>query len=481
MQFNILGGSYEQKYKASNSQRTINWYPITTTQTEQNKSQLSLFPTPGLTLDITLPGRYFRGTISAKTHGYTKAFAVIDNTLYEITSNHTYTTIGVLSSLEIGASRVTMLCNLQNEIGIFGYSASYVYNMSTGALTKITDQFFPGSVTSAAYVDQYAIVVSGGAVFESLTTSFLNWNGSQNYSTTFRAAPVLAVATLREQIYNFTAETIEVFVEDGVSPFSRLPRTTISSGIKAKDSLATYQNGFVYLGQSSNGQASVMFFDGYNPPQPLSDSSVSYKLNTNSAPLDDAYGYIQQTKDAQYWYFLTVSSINTTFCYSFNSNMWFERRSTKPFFNADGTKDQGIFRGAFLLSFNNSNLFLDAYSGKVFREDYSSNLEDTEIIRRVRRSQEFAQEDKNISFAKFVLDCNVGQGGLYVQFSWSDDGGYMFSEPVWLYLGDQADYLYRVMFHNLGTSRRRTYQLVFTDPGDLMLQSSYINGIVDSY
>ena len=487
MKFDLLGGSYEQRFKASNAQRTINWYPVITGQTEQNKSQISLYPTPGLVSYTTLPGRYGRGLFTLRTHFYTKCFAIVDNTLYEIKPNFTYTTIGTLSAISVGSSRIKMECNLQNELFIPAYDASYVYDLDTSVLTKVTDSEFPNNVTGATYLDQYMIVCANGAVFESLTTSALNWDSTQTFSPTFKSAPVIAVAALREQIFNFTTETIEVYINDGESPYSRLPRTSVLMGIKAKDSLATFQKGFAFIGSSRVGEAQVYFYDGWNEPQAISDQSVAYQLSRAST-LEDAYGYIQETKDGHYWYYLTVPSLNNTFIYDFNSHMWHWRQSVIPGTASDGTINHSIFRGAYHTNFNGKNLFLDAYSGKIFYEDYDTYTEDSNFIRRERISQEIWDEDKNVSQDKMIIDCNVGQAtssgqgsSPILQVSWSNDGGYTFTSPMNVSLGPQGTYNYRVRLNKLGTSRKRNYKLVLTDPVDLMLQGAYMNGISNTY
>lgn len=481
MIINLLGGSSPQRFIAAGSQRSINWYPVVG---EQTKTQISLSPTPGLTLYTTLPGRYPRGFFTVRTHLYTKCFAVIDNILYEVQTNGTYSTIGTMTNMAIGASRVRMECNLQNELFIGEFTASYVYDIDTGALTQVTDIDFPDSVTHATYLDQYGIVVSGGAVFESETTSFLNWNSVQSYSPTFRSAPVVAVGASREQIFNFTSETIEVFYNDGDSPYSRLPRSTISMGIKSADSLASFANGFVFIGKAREGEANVYFYDGWNPPTPLGDAGIAWAINQSSS-LEDCYGYVQETKEGKNWYYLTIPDLGTTFVYDFKTQLWHERRSKQPFSGSDGTDHYGIFRGAFYTSFNNQNFFLDYYSGKVFVEDYTVNTEDSLTLKRERTSQVVSQEDKLISYYEMIIDCSTGLTSAGVspvlEVSWSNDGGHTFSSPKQITLGEQGAYSTRVRLSKLGSSRRRVFKFSLTDDADIMVQAAYVNALLGSY
>ena len=480
MKIDLLGGSYENRFIETNPQRTVNWYPVVSSQTEQSKTKISLQPTTGLTLYITLPGRYLRGLFTVRTHLYTKCFAVVDQTLYEITDHNSYNTIGILSNIPIGSTKIFMECDLHNELFIGSYAASYVYNLSTQVLTQVTDIAFPNNVTSVSYLDQYMIVSANGAVFESLTTSALNWNVGQTYSPTFKSAPVIAVGVTREQIFNFTTETIEVFINDGTSPYSRLPRTSMLLGIKAKDSLATFSEGFVFLGGTRNGETRIFFYDGWNNPLPISDESIAWQIN-QARTLEDAYGYIQDTKDGQAVYYLTVPSLNKTFTFSFGAKVWTTRQSTIPYTGSDGTSHQGIFRGIAHTSFNGKHLFGDQYSAKIFIEDYNNQTEDGNYIYRERISQEIQEDDKNVSHDMLVIDGTSGQstsGEAYLQVSWSDDGGRTFGQAKFVSLGEQGEYLHRIRLNKLGTSRRRVYKLVLTDPVPLMIQTAYLNATV---
>ncbi len=485
MQFDLLGGSYASEYVSLNTQKTINWYPVLSSQQEQNKSQIAIFPTPGQLTYTTLSGRYGRALFTVRTQDFTRCFAIVDQTLYEIATNFTFVSRGTLTNIPVGSSRLIIECNLQNEVFIGGYDASYVYDMDTETLTQITDSAFPNHVSSAIALDNYTVVASDGAVYVSLTTSALNWTGGETYSTTYKAAPVIALATLREQIFNFTTESIEVFINDGESPYARLPRTSISRGLLAKNSLATFVNGFVFLSKSREGEAQVVFYDGWNTPEPLPDTSINTQIN-KATTLEDAYGYIQQTKSGKYWYYLTIPDLRKTFVYDFSTGMWHTRHSTAPWVNADGTVDQIEFRGAFHTNFNGKNLYLDAHSPVISYEDADTFAELGQMIKRERISQTITQEDAPISHAQFVLDCNVGQAlssgqgsNPMIMMSWSDNGGHNYKQESFVGLGSQGDYDHRVRLNKLGTSRKRNYKFVLTDPVNLMIQNAYINGVVN--
>lgn len=480
MRLPILGGSADGKYKINNSQRTVNWCPIVTGATEDNKTELYLSPTPGYSLFSTLTGTSIRAFFTARTHGFTRCFAVIDKTLYEIATSGTPTSRGTLTDIEAGSNRLYMGVNPANEVFIGGVSASYVFDMDTDTLTKITDVEFPNSVSSMVYTDTYGIISSNGSVFISDSGSFLNWSAINTYSPTFTSAPVVALGSLKEQIFNFTTESIEVYVATGDDPiYERLPRTSIKMGIRAKNSLACAEYGFIFLGQSNNGGAAVYYYDGWNPPVPISDTNFTWQIN-QSTSLDAAYGYIQHNKEGQKLYYLTIPDLNRTFCYNLNSKKWFDKSSLNPTDYAGAIINPDQFRGAFYTYFNDYHLFADTYTGKIFKEDYSIFTEDSLPIYRKRDSQIISNEDKYLSVEELIIDCSVGTANGAsttpdLQISWSVDGGNTFTTPVNLLLGLIGEFTYQAKLTNLGMGRRWVFRIECSDPIDIMIQDAYIN------
>ena len=76
MIIDLLGGSYQHRFKDWNSQRTVNWYPKITNQQEKNKTQMALVPRPGLSQLVDLSGNSIRGLFTARTLTQERLFAV---------------------------------------------------------------------------------------------------------------------------------------------------------------------------------------------------------------------------------------------------------------------------------------------------------------------------------------------------------------------------------------------------------------------
>lgn len=490
MQLDILGGSYLQRYKDYNSQRTINYYCVPGIQDEKNKNKTALFPTPGLTLYVQPPvGRYNRGSFTARTAQFTRCFKVVDQTLYEITNNQTLLNRGTMSNLAYGASKVYITCDSQNEVGIFHTSASYVFNMNTNALTQITTLQFPGTISYACYSDTYTFVICNGSVYYNLNSNLGanpgGWLLTQTYTPSYASAPCKAVIALHEEIYNFTSETIETFINDGTSPYSRLPRSTVSIGLTAIDSLCKTNDGFIFVGKSASGESDVYFFDSYYSCNEIAPLSCNWILNSSPESLADAYATLQYSRDGHVFYRLTVPQLNTTYVFDYVTKSWTEQQSQAPMSDSNGDTVQSIYRGRHYTNFAGMHLWEDLYSSKTYVEDYSNFTEDSTPIIRTRISQTYWDNNKNISVFDLELDTNTGYGtsisyNPMMMISTSRNGGYTYGAPRNISLGRQGDHSHRARLRKLGTSRVWTLKLVVSDPVDIMLQNATATGTTGS-
>lgn len=487
MKIDILGGSAENKYKNLNSQKTINWYLVPGTQAEANKSQKSMFPTPGLPLYATADGRYHRGAYVARSVGLAdRCFFVVDTTLYELGTDATITSRGSLSNMAYGFTRITMKVNGNNHMFIGHPSASYDFDLTTNTLVQITDVDYPGMET-ADYMDGYLLVSkSGRTYFNNVLNDFTSWDGSDVLTPTFKADGVVAVGVIKEELYNFGSETIEPYLNDGTSPFSRRSGATVLYGLAAKDSLCVFNDGFLFLGKNDRGQFAV-YHMGYDYSiNQISDMSRNWLLNNTSGPVEEAYAFIQYTKDGHIWYHITIPTLHTTLVYDIMTKEWFERQSKRPAPDSDGTDIWGEFRGKYHVSFNGLNLFFDMYSGKIFSESYTTFTEDSLIIKRIRTSQIYDQERRYISTSDLEIDCNTGEAAVntgqgsdpILMLEISRDGGRTFGSPRHISVGALGKFTNRAKINRLGTARSWVLRLTLTDPIDLMIQSAVANGTI---
>ena len=489
MQIDILGGTYEHRYKDWNAQRTINWHPkITDSKSqEKNKTQIALFPRPGLSSFVDLGGEAIRGIHTVLTLTQERCFAVTGTTLYEINYDGSSTSRGSLTGFATGsASKVYMACNGNSELFIQDTQAAYVLALTTNTLTRVTAEGYPRG-TSLDYADGY-FVISGanGRVHFSDLNSGQTWPGFNFFTPTFKPDKVKAVVAFREELYCFGDETIEVYINDGSTPFIRQSRTSMYFGLTARDSVAVHQAGVFFLGKSKTGGSVVYMMGSDYSLSPVSPPAITDRLNKYVN--EDAEGYVLTTTDGHIFYHLHLPAMKTTLVYDMTTGMWHERQSQRIAPDADGTKPQDMYRGRCFATFKGMNLYGDWWSGKIFREDNTVFTDDGNIRLLKRTSSVFHNELKNISVYRLEFDVNAGSGAETGQGSMpilmlkiSRDGGNTFDPEEFIDLGALGNYDQPVQINNLGTARNWVISFEISDPVDIIVMQAIAKGSMASW
>lgn len=483
MIIDLIGGTYEHRFKDWNSQRTINWVPQITDQKaqEKNKTQMALIPRAGLSQHVNLTGNSVRGLFTALTLTQERCFAVVGAELYEIGYDGSKALIGSLTGMATGSrSKVYMAVNGNSELMIQDSMAAYVFDMSLNTLSKIDDIDYPGG-TTLDYADGYFVISdnNGRVTFSELNDGF-DWRGNNFFTPTFKPDKVRAIRTFREEIYCFGDETIEIYIDDGDTPFIRQSRSSIYYGLTAKDSIAVHQSGMFFLGKSRTGGSEVYLVGSDYSMNPISSPAITQILNKQTN--EDAEGFVQCSKDGHIFYHLHLPSLNTTLVYDLTTNMWHERQSQRPFPDADGTSPQDMYRGRMHTFFKGMNLFGDWWSGKIFKEDETVSTDDGNIRVLRRISSVFHQELKYISVYNLELDVNSGFGTDSVMtLQYSLDGGNTFEPEEFIELGDLGEYDHRVSINNLGTARNWVIGFTVTDPVDVIVMQAVAHGSIGAY
>lgn len=487
MIIDLLGGTYEQKFKDWNSQRTINWYPKVSKDEERDKTKIALVPRPGLTEHAEATGSCVRGIFTARTLTEERCFAVVDTTLYEVFYDGTMTSRGSLEGITSGTkSKVYMEINNNSELMIQDPQAGYIFDLGTNVLTRITDTDYPGGGT-LAYADGYFIISdNNGRVTFSELGEGLTWDGLNFFTPSFKSDKVKAVATFREEIYCFGSDTIEVYINDGETPFIRQARTSIYYGLTARDSIASWHGGVFFLGRSTNGGSEIYMMGTNYALNPISTPAICSKINEQTN--EDAEGYVFISKDGHIFYNLHFPSLNTTLVYDMSTGLWHERQSQNPALDVDGSKKQSVYRGKCSAQFKGMTLLGDWYSGKIFKEDSSVTTDDG-LIRECRRvSPILNQELKNISVYDLEIDVNSGFGKTTGQGSdpimmlrYSLNGGNTFETEEFLKLGPLGEYDFKVQKSKLGTSRNWVIEFKVSDPVDIIIMQSSVRAQAGSW
>lgn len=489
MIIDLLGGSYEHRFKDWNAQRTVNWYPKITDQKsqEKNKTQIGLFPRPGLSIHATLTGGPVRGIFTALTLSQERCFAVTGTSLWEILYDGSTVSRGVLNGMATGSSsKVYFAVNGNSELILQDTMAAYVFDMLSNTLIRVSDINYPGG-TTLDYADGYFIISDsrGRVAFSDLNDGF-TWPGLNFFTPTFKPDKVKAVVAFREEVYCFGDETIEVYINDGETPFIRQSRTSMYYGLTARDSIAVHQAGVFFLGKSRTGGSDVYMMGANYSLSPVSSPAIAQFLNNSTN--EDAEGMVVSTTDGHIFYHLHLPSQHTTLVYDMTTGMWHERQSTRPSSDADGSVPQDVYRGRCNATFKGLNLYGDWYSGKIFKEDTTVSTDDGLMRKLTRISPVFHNEQKYISVYSLEWDINSGFGNTTGQGSfpvmttkYSMDGGNTFNSEEIVELGHIGEYDQRVVINNLGTARNWVISFEISDPIDIVVVNAVVKGSFSSW
>lgn len=484
MIIDLIGGSYEHRFKSWNAQRTINWYPKITDQKsmEKNKTQIGLFPRPGLTEIANLGGTSIRGMFNALTLTQERCFVITSNdsntSLWEINYDFSSTLIGDLIGMATGScSKVYMACNGNSQLFIQDTMAAYIFDLTNNVLTKVVTEDYPKG-TSLDYADGY-FIISGqdGRVHFSALNDGNSWPGFNFFTPTYKPDKVKAIVSNREEIYCFGDETIEIYINDGTTPFIRQLRSSIYCGLTAKDSIALHQSGVFLYGKSRTGGSDVYLMGSDYSLTPLKIPNIATEIDHI-----DAEGFVQTSKDGHIFYHLHLPALATTFVYDLTTKMWHERQSQRPFPDADGSKIQDMYRGRNFVTFKGVNLFGDWWSGKIFKEDIIVATDDGNPRTLKRVSSVLNNELKYISVYSLEFDVNAGvRDNSTMMTQYSMNGGNTFSSEELLMLGNIGEYDQKVSINNLGTARNWVIAFEISDPVDVIIMQAVAKGSMSTW
>lgn len=499
MKIDLLGGTYQDENVQVNSQRTVNWYtsysnidqmapaPTSTVQIygtnrETSKEVKTLKPFAGLSIFTSIAGNKCRGTFSQNN----RAFAVIDNTLYEILADTTPTNRGSLSGSPQGAAnKVYFAANKSNQIFISDISVGYVYDIVANTLTKVTDIDFPGAETVFSQ-DEYFMAVFNGRVYFSDLSNGLSWTGVNVFTPTYKADKTIFAISLQEEIYCFGSEHTEVYFNDGTTPFSRVPRSSVQYGLLAKDSVIILANTIFLLSRSAEGQPRVLQIGGDHSFSPISTSNINFQLGQYQN-LEDAYAWGYLAEDGHTFYCLTIPAADKTFVYDLATREWVEQSSYLGNYS-NGCPIFGRCLANHHMFLNGKHLFGSFKDGNIYTSSRTAYTDNSQPIVRIRDTQIFNSDDKVISCAELALDVNTGQGALtgqgvkpVIMSQVSKDGGKTFSPERHVKLGVRGDYKFRARIRLLGSARNWVLRFKCSDPINLVLIGAYVRGSVSAY
>jgi hypothetical protein len=133
--------------------------------------------------------------------------------------------------------------------------------------------------------------------------------------------------------------------------------------------------------------------------------------------------------------------------------------------------------------FQGYNIAGDYSSSLVYIIDWNNYTDNGAPITRTRTAPHISKEMNRILYNSITFEVATGVSGQNaplstIQVSYSDDGGFSWSPPRYLTLGQYAGYSTFVRTRRLGWGRNRVWKLVYNQPTHYAIFGAAIDVIV---
>lgn len=436
----------------------INWYY----QKEGFNGRPTLTPTPGL-LEWCDTGHYapVRGAAKLNT---SVMYSVVGNKVFSHDAfGVTHECTGVLNTL-IGT--VQMASNGTYMMIVDGFHGYYVLG---NVVAEIADADFP-IPSSLTYQDGYFIITEKG--FGRYYISALNdptsWNALDYANAEGLPDNGVRVFMDHRELLNFQEESIEPYQNTGNAdfPFQRIEGAFIETGLYAKDSVAKLDNSVCWLADDFSIKRMVNYTPVVIGPENLSRIIGAYTVKS------DAFAFSYKDSGNAF-YAITFPTANAT---------WVYNAATNAFHQWSSGMTEGRHRSNCHCFFGGKNLVGDMENGKIYELSNSTYTDDGETIRRKRISPPLydPEQRSKLTYPKLEVEFKAGVGLLAGQGSdpqamlrYSDDNCRTWSNEKWRSIGQIGKYKDRAIWHKLGSSRVRNFEISMSDPVDATIVNAY--------
>lgn len=480
--------SYPAYSTRENCQSLINLFALQDTSSSTTVGQVSLYPTPGLSLFATLDSTNGRKGMGCITVG---------STVYAVYQTGSQTIFGTLSSTGvwtqkgvIGTASVTSICMAAvsssgvSQIVIATGGTGYLYDIVADSLATITSNF-PANVSWVTAANGFFIALKPGSntFYVSDVLNGATWQSLNFASANTTYSNLVSAAVLNQQLFLFTEQTTEIWYNVGqLFPFASQQGNFLNTGCAAPKSVVYANNNLYWLAQAVNGARTIVKAAPGNTYQQVSNKGINDTIAGYSTVADcTAFSYSLKGNEFIVFIFPTAGKswqLNT------ETGMWNELKSTDA--TAMTQPSYTRFRGAFYTFVGGQHLVMDYNTSKIFKLDTTVFTEDTVYpMLRTFVTPNFTYSDKIIRIYSLQVFVEPGQGlssgtgsspllGLEI----SRDGGFTYGNQRVTTLGKLGQYSMRSRWNLLGAARNFVFRFSTADPIKLVVLGMKANFIV---
>lgn len=451
----FVGPAYEAPSLAVNAQRCINM--LLEVDKNQAKTPLALYGVPGLELLSVLGGGAVRDIVEVNGELY----GAVGQSFGRINPDWSFTAIGSFA----GTGRVKLVSNGLQVLVVDGVSG-YVWSIGPATWTQITDSGFVYGATQATYQDSYGIVglPNTGQFGISGQYDFLTWAAIDFASAEGLPDNLSTVVSNHRLLHVFGTATLELWINSGAAtfPFQRIDGGFYDVGCSAPSSAVVADDSVFWLGNNPQGALAVFRMQGQSP-QRISTVALENEIAAY-ARVDDAFAVGIDIRRHP-CYVITFPSANRTWIYDSHSGAWTE------WLEWIGS-EWGRFRLNCFAAAYGQLLVGDYRDGRLYNLTFDAYTNAGDPIRCLRTSPYTSNNGDRLFHSRLELMVEPGVGlndgpveGVEPQWElrFSNDGK-TWSSSLLRPLGRLGQYLTRIVWNRLGSSRARIYEVSCAAP-----------------
>jgi hypothetical protein len=312
MKIPFLGGAYEGRSKSLNAQQSINLFPVY--DQNEGKEVIAMYGTPGLKAFCSTHAAIVRRLHVMGDYMY----AVVGNTVYEITSAGVATSLGTITT---STGHISMADNGTQLLIVDGTTSGYI--VTTGVMNVIADTDFIAATTCVFFDGFFIVSESGtGRIWISASYDGTSWDALD--FATAEAVPdeLVGIGTTRQNLWLFGGLSTEVYanVGDPDFPFQRVPGATLYIGCGSIGSIVEIDGSIYWM----TNKRTIVRNNGYQY-ELISPPAINYQISTYDT-INDATAFTY-TLEGRRFYVINFPTEKKTWVMDIDSGQWHEWQS----------------------------------------------------------------------------------------------------------------------------------------------------------
>lgn len=374
-----------------------------------------------------------------------KLYAVAGDTIYYVDSTGGATSLGSIP----GNDLVSMA---DNGLQLAVATGTALYSVTT-SVALVVDADAPLNPVSVDFLDAYILAVDGNtqtfawSSLDDVTT----WDGLDFASAEGAPDNLVGLRVDHREVWLAGTDSMEVWFNDGTTPFSRSSGGYIEKGCASGKTLQKLDNTIYWLGTDKIHGPAVYRAAGLQPER-VSTTAIDEAL-ASYGDVSGAYAFTYAEKGHAF-YVLTVPG-KGTWVYDAAVNEW-HRRTT---WNSDDYDIVSVVR-----CYN--KLLGQKRTGQVVELSRLLNTDEGEVIRRRRVMPTLDLNGRRFSVMRTELLASVGTAALTetpeVEIEVSKDRGKTWGDPQTRSYGSTGDYEKRLIWGPFGGFRQYTARITTT-------------------